>query len=198
MILASSEPGTVEWLTLAIAFLMPIICAILAASSVRKQSRFDLRNQNIIRVYEKLLSDLNDYAHATRRDQNVFDHYITATSQIAIARAHTSAEGYGELDGLEKIIERIWQWYNQARADPTAKEPMLQEIAKMWAILTTTLGQVINEQLGPGYTDSRWSWQNFKIDCTYIVFKAKERLWRERRKATPPDSPTTPSDSGPT
>lgn len=173
--LAESGTGLIEWLTLGVTLATVFIVARLT----RRQSLFELRNQHAIRVYEDLIADLVAFGHAARRNDHVFDHFIRSLSKIAVARMHSTAEVTLQLDGLERFVQRIWQLQQQAAASPALQEPMLQEIAKLWVVILEVLGAAVDEQLGPHYKSSRWTLQNFQIHVTYLLFKAKEKYFRE-------------------
>lgn len=180
--LADSGATLVEWLTLGVTLATVFIVARLT----RRQSLFELRNQHVIRVYEDLIAELVAFGHAARKNEAVFDHFIRSLSKIAVARMHSTAEVTLQLDGLERFVQRIWQMQQEVAANPALQEPMLQEIAKLWVVILEVLGAAVDEQLGPHYKSSRWSFQNLQIHATYLLFKAKEKYFKKLWWASEP------------
>lgn len=180
--LADGGASMIDWLTLVVTLATVFIVARLT----RRQSLFELRNQHVVRVYEDLIGELVAFGHAARKNDAVFDHFLRSLSKIAVARMHSTAEVTLQLDGLERFVQRIWDMQQRAAADPALQEPMLQEIAKLWAVILEVLGGAVDEQLGPHYKSSRWSFQNLQIHVTYLLFKAKEKYFKKLWAAKEP------------
>lgn len=165
--------------------LVPIAVAVVAAYLHRRQALYELRSQQLIRVYEELIQQVMGYGLAVAHGHGVFEYYLSVLAKICAARIHSTAEIAESLDALEKLCEQVWQIFQQdvaaRKQGDTARETnLLDTSSKMMLITTEMIAPQVNDQLGPNYVSSRLTWQNFMISMFYYTIKAKERLWGEK------------------
>lgn len=168
---------------------VPIAVAVVAAYLNRRQALYELRSQQLIRVYEELIQQVTRYGVAVAHGQGVFEYYLSVLAKICAARIHSTAEIAESLDALEKLCEQVWQIFQQnvaaeQQGGTSRQTNLLETSSKMMLITTEIIAPQVNDQLGPNYVSSRLTWQNFKISMLYYTFKAKERLFREKMAKT--------------
>lgn len=204
----SSTPlvSTVQWLTLAVAAVMPIVVALATSVLTRRRSLREMRDREVVRVFEELCAAITAFGTAAYRGQGGFEYWLALQCKLAVARIHSGPQLIQYLESFGKMSHRLFDACETRRAavlsggDGVEEEERVEEEATKLLVLLENMTDSVADQLGPVYTASN-SWRDdWAIRFAYVVLKAKERLMLERLAPTKHTAKTTvnhPDDTNP-